>query len=148
MHPKNVSLLVLPVPVPSKKAEKIELNAEYPCPCRRRGRLIPIALTDAFGCNRCQQIFVVNPTGDTIEQLSSNYPYKPTWRWTGKEWHRIHSGLKTNYWPFILTMIMVPLIIWLPLAFHSPGPNIIVWAMVAVLLAILPALMVWLAYRR
>ena len=28
------------------------------------------------------------------------------------------------------------------------GPNIILWAMVAVLLAMLPALMVWLAYRR
>jgi hypothetical protein len=45
-------------------------------------------------------------------------------------------------------MILVPLGIWLPLALHSPGPNIILWAMVAVLLAMLPALMVWLAYRR
>ena len=134
--------------MPPKKAEKIELNAEYPCPCRRRGRLIPIALTEAFGCNRCQQIFVVNPSGDSIEQLSSHYPYKPTWRWTGKEWYRVHSGLKTNYWPLMLAMILVPLVLWLPLALHSPGPNIIIWAMVAVLLAILPALMVWLAYRR
>jgi len=45
-------------------------------------------------------------------------------------------------------MILVPLMIWLPLALLSPGPNIILWAMLALLLAMLPALMVWLAYRR
>jgi hypothetical protein len=42
----------------------------------------------------------------------------------------------------------IPLVICLPLAFHASGPNIMLWGMVAVLLAILPALMVWLAYRR
>jgi hypothetical protein len=47
-----------------------------------------------------------------------------------------------------LGMLLVPLVIWLPLALYSPGPNLVLWAMVAVLLAMLPALMVWLAYRR
>lgn len=102
--------------MPSKKAEKIELNAEYPCPCRRRGRLVPIVLTEAFGCNRCQQIFVVAPSDDTIEQVSTHYAYKPRWRWTGKEWHRVHSGLKTSYWPLALAMILVLLVIWFLLA--------------------------------
>ena len=52
-----------------QKAQKIELTTEYPCPCRRRGRLLPITLTEAFGCNRCQQIFVVEDSGYALEQL-------------------------------------------------------------------------------
>ena len=131
-----------------QKTQKIDLNGEYPCPCRRRGLLIPIALTDAFGCNRCQQIFVVNEKGDTIEQLSTHYPYQPTWRWTGKKWNRAYSHWRGHYLPLALVMILVPLVIWLPLALHSSGSNIIIWALVAVLLAMLPALMVWFAYRR
>jgi hypothetical protein len=139
---------VIRSPVPSQKAPKIELNDEYPCPCRRRGRLVPITLTEAFGCNRCQQIFVLDESGYVIEQLSTNYPYKQAWRWTGQQWNRAHPGWKGHYLPLALGMILVLLVIWLPLALHSSGPNIILWAMVAVLLAMLPALMVWLAYRR
>ncbi|WP_449420127.1 hypothetical protein [Phormidium nigroviride] len=134
--------------MPSQKAQKIDLNGDYPCPCRRRGRLVPIALTEAFGCNRCQQIFVLDESGYVIEQLSTNYPYKQAWRWSGNHWNRAHPGLKAHYLPLALVMILVPLVIWLPLALRSPGTNIILWAMVAVLLAMLPALMVWLAYRR
>ncbi|PHX54549.1 hypothetical protein CP500_015460 [Tychonema bourrellyi FEM_GT703] len=132
----------------SQKASKIDLNGDYPCPCRRRGRLVPIILTEAFGCNRCQQIFVLDESGYVIEQLSTNYPYKQTWRWTGQQWNRAHGGLRNHYLPLALGMILVPLMIWLPLALHSPGANVILWAMIAVLLAMLPALMVLLAYRR
>ncbi|MEK0179198.1 MAG: hypothetical protein EAZ78_09685 [Oscillatoriales cyanobacterium] len=132
----------------SQKAPKIDLNGDYPCPCRRRGRLVPIILTEAFGCNRCQQIFVLDESGYVIEQLSTNYPYKQTWRWTGQQWNRAHRGFREHYLPLALGMILVLLMIWLPLALYSPGRNIILWAMVAVLLAMVPALMVWLAYRR
>lgn len=133
----------------SQKAQKIDLNAEYPCPCRRRGNLLPIALTEAFGCDRCQQIFVVEENGYTIEQLSTSYPYKRAWRWTGHRWATAHSGLGESYLPIALGIILVLLIVWLPLALQAPaGPSIIFWALLAVLLAVLPALMVWLAYRR
>jgi hypothetical protein len=134
--------------VSSEKPQKIDLNEEYPCPCRRQGCLKPIILTEAFGCDRCQQIFVVEESGYVIEQLATHYPYKQAWRWTGKQWLLAHTGLKAHYLPLALGMILVPLLIWLPLALHSPGPNILLWAMIALMLAILPAFMVWLAYRR
>ncbi|MGL5082925.1 MAG: hypothetical protein ACRC8A_15680 [Microcoleaceae cyanobacterium] len=134
--------------MPSQKAQKIDLNGDYPCPCRRRGRLVPITLTEAFGCDRCQQIFVVDETGYSLEQLSTHYPYKQVWRWTGHQWSRTTTGLRSHYLSLVLGMLLVPLVIWLPLALYAPGPNIILWAMVAVMLAMLPALMVWLAYRR
>ena len=135
--------------MPSQKAQKIDLNAEYPCPCGRRGRLVPITLTEAFGCNRCQQIFVVQEGGYVIEQLSTSYPYKRAWRWTGSRWTTAHSRIGESYFPLAVGIILVLLIVWLPLALQSQGgATIIVWALLAIMLAVLPAIMVWLAYRR
>lgn len=131
-----------------QKAHKIELNIDYPCPCRRRGQLTPITLTEAFGCNRCQQIFVVEEGGYVIEQLSTSYPYKRSWRWTGHQWNVVHPGLGGNYLPLALGVLLV-LLIWLLVALRNPsGVGIVLWVIVALLLAVLPALMVWLAYRR
>ena len=135
--------------VQPQKPEKIDFNNEYPCPCRRRGRLIPITLTEAFGCERCQQIFVVEDSARVLEQLSTTYPYKRAWRWTGNGWKVVHPRLGESYLPVALGIIFVLVIIWLPLALRlASGSGIIAWALVAVLLAILPALMVWLTYRR
>lgn len=129
--------------------QKIDFNSEYPCPCRRKGRLLPIILTEAFGCDRCQQIFVVEENTQVIEQLGSTYPYKRTWRWTGKDWVSAQSSWTSSYLPVALGIILVLLIIWLPLALRAaPGISMIIWTAIALLLAILPALMVWLAYRR
>ena len=68
------------------KYTKIDQHQDYPCPCRRKGTLCPILLTDAFGCDRCQQIFVLQENGQIIEQLAPHYPYKRSWRWTGFRW--------------------------------------------------------------
>ena len=72
------------------KTPKIDLSNDYPCPCRRRGHLKQILLTEAFGCDRCQQIFVVKENGQVIEQLSSIY-HKKSWRWTGYRWANARS---------------------------------------------------------
>ncbi|WP_430640030.1 hypothetical protein WH8501_13590 [Crocosphaera watsonii WH 8501] len=106
------------------KPVKIDLNQDYPCPCRRKGHLLPIVLTEAFGCDRCQQIFVVEDNGQNIEQLSSSYPYKRIWRWTGYRWLIIRPGLS------------------------SLGPSIIIGIALAGLFMVLPAIIFWLAYRR
>lgn len=133
----------------NQKAHKIDLTQDYPCPCRRQGRLKPITLTEAFGCDRCQQIFVVNEGGHVLEQLSTTYPYKRAWRWNGHQWNVVKSGLGDSYLPVALGITLVLLSIWLPLALNSPpSSGIFWWAIVAILLAVLPALMVLLTYRR
>jgi hypothetical protein len=135
--------------VPSPKAQKIDYTQEYPCPCRRKGTLVPIALTEALGCNRCQQIFVVEDNGYALEQLSTTYPYKKIWRWLGNRWQPASSGLGESYLPIVMGVVLVLLIVWLPLALRSSGGlQILFFALVSILLAILPALMVWLTYRR
>jgi hypothetical protein len=135
--------------VPSQKAQKIDLSTEYPCPCRRRGSLVPITLTEAFGCNRCQQIFVVEENGYTLEQLATNYPYKKTWCWSGNRWLTASATIGESYLPVALLIVVVLLIVWLPLALRYPrGPLIILWAFLAVMFAVVPAIMIWLTYRR
>jgi hypothetical protein len=135
--------------VPSPKTQKIDPHAEYPCPCRRRGHLLPITLTEAFGCDRCQQIFVLEENGYIIEQLSSAYPYKKTWCWTGKRWQAVHSALGESYVPIFLSIILVFLILWLPLVLRSPSSVIIIfWVIIALFLVTIPALMLWIASRR
>jgi hypothetical protein len=135
--------------VQPQKPDKIDLNTEYTCPCRRKGQLIPIVLTEAFGCDRCQQIFVVEGNGYVLEQLSTTHPYKRAWRWKGNNWQVVQPRLGQSYLPIALSVIFVLVIIWLPLALRlATSSSILAWAMVAILLAILPALMVWLTYRR
>ncbi|MDY7015366.1 MAG: hypothetical protein SVX43_17570 [Cyanobacteriota bacterium] len=134
--------------MPPPKAQKIELNKDYPCPCRRRGTLQPIALTEALGCNRCQQIFVVEENGQAIEQLSTTYPYKRSWRWTGSRWVPVNSSLKSSSLPIAIAVVSLMLLVGLPLVLRSPSSHPIFWIVMAVLLAILPALMLWLSYRR
>ncbi len=135
----------------NQKANSIDLNNKYPCPCRRKGCLLGIALTEALGCDRCGQIFIVIKEGQAIEQLSSIYPYKSAWRWNGKNWKRLNNGIKEHYLVISLGVILVLLIVWLPLALLLPQnwekPLMILWAVIALILAFLPGLILWLAYR-
>lgn len=132
-----------------QKSIKIDLNNDYPCPCRRRGRLIPIVLTEAMGCERCQQIFVVQDNGQEIEQLSSSYPYKRMWRWTGYRWVPSRSYVGESYLSVGIGIILLLLFIWLPLVLRSTASlSMIFWIGIPVLLVIIPAVLFWLAFRR
>lgn len=87
-----------------------------------------------------------------IEQLSSSYPYKRAWHWTGHQWSTSRQGLSENYWSFTLGLfffILTPLLLWLPLVLQTLSPGVILWAIATILLAVVPALIAWLAlYRR
>jgi hypothetical protein len=130
-------------------SEKIDLNTEYPCPCRRQGRLKPIILTEALGCDRCQQIFVVDESRYAIEQLSTYHPYKQVWRWTGQQWSRPHAGLREIYVPLSLIVIIIGGLSWLFFALHLPGKApLLPWIVILLIIVLIPPLLVWLAYRR
>lgn len=132
-----------------QKVHKIDLTTDYPCPCRRRGSLTPIALTEAFGCTRCQQIFVVQENGHVIEQLSTTYPYKRAWRWTGHQWHVAHSSLARSYFPITLVVIFGLVFLLLLTTLQSPLSASVTFRVVAALvLSMMLVLMLWLACRR
>lgn len=94
-------------------AQKIDLDRVYPCPCcRRGGRLQRITLTDAFGCDRCQQIFVLKESDQILEQLSSTYPAQRAWFWDGQSWQRLYQiwGRITPLHGLSLILVRLPLL--------------------------------------
>lgn len=134
--------------MPSQKAHPINLHTEYPCPYCRRGYLRPIALTEALGCDRCQQIFVIAENALSIEQLSTSYPYKRSWHWTGKRWRLNRaSGWGELHFSVYLLVIFLLLILLLPVAFDLASGWIFFLAVLGLAVVILIMLMVWLAYR-
>lgn len=129
--------------MPPRKARKIDLSTEYPCPCRRRGRLLPITLTDALGCDRCQQIFVVEENGKVLEQLSTGYPSKRSWYWIGNRWITTRRNFNKIYIPVVLgvsTIIFLVIALWL-------NNNLEIAILPLVVLLGLFAVIFWLAYR-
>jgi hypothetical protein len=113
------------------KNQKIDLNVDYPCPCRKKGNLLPIALTEAFGCDRCQQIFVVRENEQEIEQLSPSYPYKRAWRWNGKHWSLAGSDWTKGYISILLGLGAIASIIVFPyiLKFLN-AEHLLLWAVI------------------
>lgn len=132
------------------KLHKIDLKSDYPCPCRRRGRLKPIILTEAMGCDRCQQIFVVKQNGHIIEQLSSIYQ-KKAWRWTGYRWKNAYHNWTQSSLSIILVLISIlPVLalIILPVVLRwFSARSIIFWATVLSLSIALLAFMLWIVYN-
>lgn len=110
---------------------------------------MPIALTEAFGCNRCQQLFVVEDHGYVLEQLSTSYPYKRAWRWMGNRWVVAQSRSGQGFLYIAIAIIVFLLIVTIFLALRSSnGPIIPIWVVVLAVLLILLAIMFWLTYRR
>lgn len=133
----------------SRKARKIDINAEYPCPCRREGRLKPITLTEAFGCDRCQQIFVVRDEGELLEQLSTHYPYKRVWYWTGQQWRLDRSVIRSQYLPVAMMLFGVAMFVLLLAVLQPPTSLGMVLRLITVAAVALLFLSVfWLACRR
>lgn len=133
-----------------RKVNKISLKNDYPCPCRRKGNLKPIILTEALGCDRCQQIFVVQENHQTIEQLATIYQ-KRSWRWNGRRWIDICPGLSPNFLSLLFVGIVLSPVIFaitIPLILQNLSTvSIILWVVLCLLLIILLGLVLWLTYR-
>jgi hypothetical protein len=77
------------------KAQKIDPLQSYPCPCPKKyGKLIPITLTDALGCDRCSSIFTIEDDGFSLVQLGGIAPYRHAWQWVSSKWLAIHTANK------------------------------------------------------
>lgn len=83
--------------MPLHKPQKIDQDQIYPCPCpRKRGKLKPIALTDAFGCDRCSLMFQLENDGYHLLQLGGLDTYRRSWQWIGR-WQPINEYSHYSY---------------------------------------------------
>jgi hypothetical protein len=130
------------------KNHPIDLNHKYPCPCRRRGILLPIILTEAMGCDRCQQIFVVAEKEGYIEQLNPSYPYKKRWRWSGKRWISAQKPWQESFFVWGLLCFCFCILVSTPLFISfRVGANLISGVIIGSILILL-CFSLWLASRR
>ena len=112
--------------------QKIEVSSDYPCPCRRDARLIPIALTDALGCNKCSNVYVIINDGMNIEQVSGIPGVKRVLVWNGKSWQPIHREYSSKQWIILMSVIILSgVLIWM-MAQIFPGQ----WAILVFILLI------------
>ncbi len=97
--------------------EKTDTNPRdrtYPCPCRRAANLVPIYLTDAYGCDRCPQMFVLNEEGKLVEQLTAGYPDARTWRWSGAQWKLVNPPRRSeSHFMRTLAPLLILVVGWL-----------------------------------
>ncbi len=124
------------------KPQKIDLEQIYPCPCpRKRGKLKPIALTDAFGCDRCSLLFELEKEGYSLRQVGGIDSQHHAWQWVGK-WqpireYRQYSVLETTVIITVSLLFLVLLVLWL--VNFKPALGI----PIAILLFALLGLIVW-----
>jgi hypothetical protein len=71
---------------------------------------MPIALTEALGCQRCQKIFVMEPESQTISLLSSPYPDKRQWQWNGKTWFDEAEAAPPRNWLSLAVIAIVVIV--------------------------------------
>ena len=91
--------------MPIHKPQKIDLDQIYPCPCpRKRGKLKPIALTNAFGCDRCSLLFELENDGYSLLQLGGLDSQRHLWQWVGK-WQAIRESSPTHLLEIVLRAI-------------------------------------------
>lgn len=99
------------------KPQKIDLDQIYPCPCpRKRGKLKPIVLTDAFGCDRCSLLFELENDGYSLLQLGGLDSQRHTWQWIGK-WkaareYRQYSWLEIALMGITSLLFLLLVVVW------------------------------------
>ena len=122
--------------------QKIDIEQIYPCPCpRKQGKLKPIALTNAFGCDRCSLLFELENDGYNLLQLGGMDNQRHVWQWVGK-WQTTRESarytlLETALMYMASLLFLTLIILWtinLQLAFKTP---------IAILLFILLGLIIW-----
>ncbi len=131
-----------------RKNHPIDIKNEYPCPCRRQGKLCNIILTEAMGCQLCQTIFVLSPSGESIEQLNAHYPYKKAWAWTGRRWINTDKSWQNNYLILVSLCFVFSILIAIPVLIGLKGGINIISAIMVGLILILLSTFLWCVYRR
>jgi hypothetical protein len=85
----------------------------YPCPCGRGAELVPIFLTEAFGCDRCPKMFVLHGDGRLEEQITMGYTHARIWRWTGMQWRIVYPKQRQSAIVRSLAALVMLIVGWL-----------------------------------
>lgn len=132
----------------TKEKQLLDLNQNYPCPSCKQGVLVPITLTEAWGCDRCKQIFELKPQPNTVGKLSTPYPRQRTWHWNGERWQLNSNRLKSAAAePYLLVrVIALAVVLWLTWVLLQAVGLAVAFKIALIVLALV--VMFWLVLRR
>ncbi|MEL7144004.1 MAG: hypothetical protein AAFZ17_12135 [Cyanobacteria bacterium J06650_10] len=109
--------------------------------------MIPITLTEAWGCDRCKQIFELKAEPNTIGKLTTPYPHQRQWKWNGKHWVISKTNLQStlNGLSVWLKIVLPVILLWGGwTALSLTGLSIFVRALILLVLVV----MFWVVLRR
>jgi len=129
----------------TKEKQLLDFDQTYPCPACRHGMLVPITLTEAWGCDRCKQIFESRAEPNTIGKLATPYHRQRTWRWNGKSWVVGSKLVRPKAINAITLTAGVIALLWIGLSQAAP-PSVLVLGVLA--LVLLLVVMFWMLQQR
>ncbi|MDA0866724.1 MAG: hypothetical protein O2890_09950 [Cyanobacteria bacterium] len=105
-------------------------------------------MTEAFGCDDCQQIFVAKQAGQRLAPLASHAPESRMWYWTGQQWQLDRALLKRQYLLLGMTLLAISLPLVILAWTYFPNSIRSLFRLLAVMVLMLSILFgVWLAFR-
>jgi hypothetical protein len=111
----------------SSKPDSIPLvlGDRYDCPVCHSGKINPLPLMDAFGCDFCRHIFSLNQAQQSVEIADTVQHLQ--WRWTGWRWQPISPDPGYSFlwlWILIIILSIVPgTLVLLSTAMFPPLPG-------------------------
>jgi len=130
--------------VHAKETSLLDSNQVYPCPSCRQGKLVPITLTDAWGCDRCKQIFEQRDEPNTVGKLATPHHRQRTWRWNGQQWVSGNTLVKPKAINSIAAVALLVCVVWFGLG-RLMLPGILIFGVFA--LGLLLVVMFWVSRR-
>ncbi|MGC1307460.1 MAG: hypothetical protein WA885_09540 [Phormidesmis sp.] len=128
-----------------KEDQTLDFEKTYPCPSCRQGLLVPITLTEAWGCSYCEQIFERREEPGTIGKLATPSHRRRSWRWDGKQWVMGSKLAKPKTINTYALMALLAGLLWFGLT-HSSLPGLLIAGITALVLFLV--VMLWLSRRR
>ena len=133
------------LPVYLKEDPPLDFDKTYPCPSCRQGTLVPITLTEAWGCDRCKQIFEQRDDPHTVGKLATPYHRQRTWRWNGKQWVAGSQLAKSGTFSSVAIVTFLVCLLWFGLS-RITVPGFFVVGILALILLLV--VMFWVLRRR
>ena len=128
-----------------KENQTLDFNKTYPCPSCRQGSLIPITLTEAWGCDHCRQIFEQREEPNTVGKLATPYHRQRTWRWNGQQWVMGSKLVRPKATNAVLVVLLGGLL-WFSVT-QLTLPGFLTIGIIVLILLIL-VVMFWVVFRR
>ena len=133
----------------SKENQPLDFDKTYPCPSCRQGSLVPITLTEAWGCDYCKQIFEKKAESEAVQKLGTPHHRQHTWKWNGQQWV-VSSKLVRPKTANTALIVLLGGILWFGITQITAHITLsgLLWVSIIVLILLAMVVLFWVVLRR